>query len=98
MIQFLLVLILTVPAAMAQTPQERREKIEAHERKPASEEALERKKRSIARLKQEGVRISEFLPVIDDSKGAKARSSEEVAKRAIAVCLTAVKGEGIDQK
>jgi hypothetical protein len=94
----LLVIFLTTCAAMAETPQDRRKKIEAHEQKPASKEALERKQRSIARLKAEGVRVNDSLPVIADSKAAKARSSEEVARRAVAVCLTAVKGEGLEQK
>jgi hypothetical protein len=94
----LLVFLLTNSAALADTPQDRRKKIEVHEQKPASKEALERKQRSIARLKMEGVRVNEFLPVIEDSNAAKARSSDEVARRAVAVCLTAVKGEGIEQK
>ena len=93
----LLVFLLTTSAAMTEAPQERREKIQGHERKPASAEALERKKRSIARMKQEGVSVSEHLPAIEDSKGAKVRASQEVARRAIAICITAVKGEGLDQ-
>ena len=82
---------------MSQTNDERREAILKRERAEPSKEAVERKERSVARLKKEGVPTIEHLPVIEDSKEAKARSADEVAKRAIAVCLTAVKGEGIEQ-
>jgi hypothetical protein len=84
-------------ALMSQTNEERRKKIEAHERQAPSKEAAERKTRSIARLKKEGVPTIDHLPIIADSKTAKTRHVDEIAKRAIAVCLTAVKGEGIDQ-
>ena len=63
----------------------------------ASQEAQNRKARSTAILKAEGVPINESLPVIADSATTKWRSAEEIAKRAIAICLTAVKGEGMDQ-
>ena len=62
-----------------------------------SMEALERKRRSISRLKNESVPTIEHLPVIEDSMTAKLRSREEIATRAIATCLTAVKGEGLEQ-
>lgn len=86
----------TIPL-MSQTNEERRSKIEKHERKQPSEEANERKARSIVRLKKEGVPTIDHLPVIEDSKEAKTRTADEIANRAIAICLTAVKGEGLEQ-
>jgi hypothetical protein len=82
---------------MSQSNEERRIKIEKHEREAPSPEALERKTRSVSRLAKEGVPATPHLPVIEDSKKAKKRTSEEIAKRAIAVCITAVKGEGLEQ-
>ncbi|MFT9846418.1 DUF4272 domain-containing protein [Aneurinibacillus sp. REN35] len=55
-----------------------------------------RKKRSEKVLAQHGVRINPHLPVIEDDFPM--RSVEEVAKRALCVCLTAVKGEGLEQE
>ncbi|MBI5775505.1 MAG: DUF4272 domain-containing protein [Verrucomicrobia bacterium] len=82
---------------MSQTNEERRKKIQKPEHAQPSKEALERKARSIARLNGEGVLVIEHLPVIEDSKNTKTRTVDEIAKRAIAVCLTAVKGEGVGQ-
>jgi len=89
-------LFATVPL-MSQSNEERRVQIEKLERTPPSKEALDRRAGSIKRLTKEGVPIIEHLPVIEDSRTVKARSVEEIAHRAIAVCLTAVKGEGIEQ-
>ncbi len=83
---------------MGQTNEDRKRNIEKREAHALSPEALERKVRSVARLKSEGVPTIEHLPVIEDSKEAKIRTKEEIARRAIAVCLTAVKGEGVDQE
>jgi hypothetical protein len=83
---------------MSQTDEERRVKIEEQEHKAPSKEALERKARSMARLKKEGVPVIEHLPIIEDSREAKTRTTEEIAHRAIAICLAAVKGEGIEQE
>jgi hypothetical protein len=60
-------------------------------------EALARKARSHARLSLEGVPINRNLPVIEDAAEAKHRSKEEVAWRAMALLLVAVKGEGQEQ-
>src|ERR1041384_3805658 len=76
---------------MSQTHEERRKNIEKLEHEQPSKEALERKASSIARLKKEGVPTIDHLPVIEDSKQARTRTSDDIAKRAIAVCLTAVK-------
>jgi hypothetical protein len=93
-----LALCSTISAAlMSQTNEERRKSIEAHEQKTPAKEAVERRTRSVVRLKKEGVPTIDHLPTIADSKSAKTRTVDEVAQRAIAVCLTAVKGEGIDQ-
>lgn len=90
-------LILSTTTLMSQSNEERRIEIEKHERKEPSKEAIERKARSITRLRKEGVPTIDHLPFIEDSKEAKTRTAEEIAKRAIAVCLAAVKGEGLDQ-
>jgi hypothetical protein len=81
---------------MPQNHADRRLQIEARESSEPSLGAVERKKRSILRLKHEGVPTIEHLPVIADSNQAKLRTVDEVAQRAIAVCLTALKGEGLD--
>jgi hypothetical protein len=77
--------------------EDRRKKIEEHKAMPPSAEALARKARSIERLKKEAVPFNDHLPVIEDSAGAKIRTVQEVCERAIAVCMTAAKGEGIEQ-
>ncbi|TDU81801.1 uncharacterized protein DUF4272 [Prosthecobacter fusiformis] len=82
---------------MSQTAGERKIKIEQHEATSPSVEAASRKIRSIERLKKEGVATIDHLPVIEDSQSCRERSAEEIARRAIAVCITAVKGEGLDQ-
>jgi hypothetical protein len=64
----------------------------------SSKESIERKARSIARLKKEGVPLIDHLPIIEDSKEAKVRTKEEIVQRAIAICIAAVKGEGTDQE
>jgi hypothetical protein len=89
--------IVATTTLMSQTNEERRKDIEKREHEQPSKEALERKAFSVARLKKEGVPTIDHLPVIEDSKDAKTRSADDIAKRAIAVCLTAVKGEGIEQ-
>ncbi len=63
-----------------------------------SEEALQRRIRSIAILKGENVPYIDHLPVIETTTEAKFRTSEEVANRAMALCIVAVKGEGLEQK
>lgn len=71
-------------------------KIEERDAAPSAE-ALTRKQKSIARLKEKNVPTIQHLPVIEDSQSAKERTKEEIAQRAIALCLVAVKGEGLDQ-
>ena len=43
------------------------------------------------------VPIFQHLPVIEDSRSAQKRTKEAIAHRAIALCLVALKGEGLDQ-
>ncbi len=82
---------------MSQTPDARKARIDEFKAREPSKEASERKQRSIERLKKEGVPVIEHLPVIEDSTEAKKRASEEIARRAIAIVIAAVKGEGLDQ-
>ncbi len=60
-------------------------------------EALSRKKRSIAILKTAGLPSIEHLPVIETESESVRRSQEEVVNRAMALCVVAVKGEGVEQ-
>ena len=62
-----------------------------------SPEALQRKQRSEAILQSEGVPINKFLPVIETEKASRRRSKEEVAHRALALLVVAIKGEGLEQ-
>jgi hypothetical protein len=99
-----LLLIALALAAMSQTPTptqdqlDRKKRIQEHEATTPSKEAIERKTRTTTRLKQEGVPMVENLPVLEDSTKAKKRTTEEIVHRAIAVCLAAVKGEGLEQE
>src|SRR6185295_16853622 len=64
--------------------------IEDSVRKSQTEgEALDRKQRSIARLRLEGVPLIEHLPVIETVHESKRRSTEEVAQRAVALAIVA---------
>jgi hypothetical protein len=62
------------------------------------DEAQARKARSIAILKREKVPFIDHLPLIETEAEAKRRSTEEVADRAMALCIVAVKGEGLEQE
>ena len=63
-----------------------------------SDEALARKNSSIAVLMKNGIRYIEHLPVIETEKESKRRTANEVADRAMALCVVAVKGEGLEQE
>jgi hypothetical protein len=63
-----------------------------------SNNSLERKKRSEAILQKEGVPFIEHLPVVEDEATAQIRSLDEIAWRAMALCIVAVKGEGLEQE
>jgi hypothetical protein len=51
------------------------------------DKAQARKARSIAILKKEGVAFIEHLPVVETEAEAERRTTEEVALRAIALCI-----------
>lgn len=63
----------------------------------ATSDALKRKDRSDARLASEGVPVNKSLPAIEDISEIKPRIKDEVAWRAMALLVVAVKGEGLDQ-
>ncbi|WP_371184333.1 DUF4272 domain-containing protein [Xanthomonas sacchari] len=76
--------------------EDRKEKIKVMESN-ATRASLERRTRSVARLKSEGVPVIEHLPPIEDVRDVKRRTKEEIAWRAMALLLVAVKGEGLEQ-
>ena len=59
--------------------------------------SLERKRRSEAILQIEGVPFIAHLPVIEDEETTQIRPLEEVAWRAMALNVVAVRGEGLEQ-
>lgn len=61
------------------------------------QEALERKKRSEAVLQTAEVPINMSLPVIETEKEVRRRTKDEVAYRALALLVVAVKAEGLEQ-
>lgn len=63
-----------------------------------SNSSVERKGRSEAILEKEGVPFIEHLPVVEDEEMAQIRSLEEIAWRAMALCIVAVKGEGLEHE
>jgi Domain of unknown function (DUF4272) len=66
-------------------------------RQAPSAEGLERKARSIARLKAEGVPTNEAMPVIEALAEARLRGADEIARRALALVVVAIKGAGADK-
>ncbi len=58
-------------------------------------EQLQRKAKYTKLVASLNVPVSESLPVVEDSKSIKARSTDEISKRAIAITVAAVKGEGM---
>jgi hypothetical protein len=60
-------------------------------------EALDRKKRSMAQLRAERIPVNEGLPIIEIESEAKFRSTEQVALRAMALCVVASRAEGLDE-
>lgn len=63
-----------------------------------STEAIDRRVRSVTILKDRGVPFIDHLPVIEDSTTTKRRSTEEIARRAIALAIVSMKGEGLEQE
>jgi Domain of unknown function (DUF4272) len=64
----------------------------------ATPAAIERKARSEARLASEGVPFISHLPVIEDIANVNQRSKDEIAWRAMALLVVAVKGEGLEHE
>lgn len=56
-----------------------------------------RRQRSIAILRKAGIPVYEGLPVIETEDESKHRSVEEIALRAMALCVVALKGEGLER-
>lgn len=63
-----------------------------------TDEAQARKDRSIAVLKSENVPFIKHLPLIEVEVESTRRTTEQVATRAMALCIVAVKGEGLEQE
>lgn len=82
---------------MNPTQDDRKARIDDHPMPELSKEAVARKLRSLERLRKEGVPVLDHLPVIEDEAEAKNRTTVEIARRTIAVILSALKGEGLDQ-
>jgi Domain of unknown function (DUF4272) len=61
-------------------------------------EALQRKQRTEALLRAEGVPINEHLPMIESEDEAVRRSVEEIAHRALSLLVVAGKGHGVGAK
>src|SRR5262249_44874627 len=74
----------------------RKAEIERRTRAPSAE-GLDRRARSIARLKAEGVPTIDWLPVIETATEARLRHADDIARRALALVVVANKGEGADQ-
>lgn len=62
------------------------------------QEAQNRKERSITILKEENVPFIDHLPLIVNESESTRRTTEEVAIRAMALCIVSAKGEGLDQE
>lgn len=61
-------------------------------------EAVDRRARSITRLKLEGVPVYEGLPVIETEAEMLRRTGEDVARRALALAVVAIKADAKDQE
>jgi hypothetical protein len=61
------------------------------------QEALDRRARSMARLSAEGVPLNPWLPVIETEAGLRLPPTEQVAMRAVAALVVALKSEGLEQ-
>jgi hypothetical protein len=77
-------------------PENRKQKITAVDSNPTPD-ALERKDRSIARLRSEGVPVIEHLPAIEAESQVVRRSLDDVAYRALVLLVVALKAEGLEQ-
>lgn len=76
---------------------ERKEYIQKMETK-VSKQAAERKSRSEVILNKYNVPINASLPYIEDENEALVRTKEDIANRAMALLVVAVKAEGLEQE
>lgn len=76
---------------------ERKEHIQKMETK-VSTLAAKRKLRSESILRKDSVPINDYLPFIEDESEALVRTKEDVATRALALLVIAVKAEGLEQE
>lgn len=60
--------------------------------------AAERKTKSEEICRRNNVPINPYLPVVENEENSTLRDCEEIAWRAIALCLVAMKGEGMEQE
>jgi Domain of unknown function (DUF4272) len=79
--------------SMTSDHQSRKRAIDAR-RQSLDPEALARKARSIATLQAAGIPHNPHMPVVETEAATKFRTAEAIAKRAIALCVVAAKGEG----
>ena len=77
--------------------EQRKIKIQEHEAQAPSQEALDRRKRSVVFLKQNGVPTTDNLPVIEDTGSVKIRPPKEIAQRLVSCTICAVGGETGDR-
>lgn len=92
----LFVFLALAHAATAQTPAAASTDPKAAVKPGPSQESLDRRARSNERLAAEGLTIPADLPTQPDSAKVQLRTKEQIAQRAIAVCLTAFKAERMD--
>ena len=59
---------------------------------------LARKAKSIVAIKELGLPFTDYLPVVEEETTIQPRSAEEIAERALALAIVAVKGEANDQQ
>lgn len=95
-ILLILISVLSGSVSFASDIEKRKDHIKKMELK-ISKEAAERKTRSEVILKKLKVPINNHLPFIEDSTEALVRTKEEVAVRAMALLIVAVKAEGLEQ-
>jgi Domain of unknown function (DUF4272) len=107
----ILILFLSLNACKKEQPMSERPKFPRVEEKALQGQArtnldspqptpaqLARKAKGIAAVKELGLPFTEYLPVVEDEASIKPRSAEEIAGRAIAIAIVAVKGEANDQQ
>lgn len=91
-----ILLIILSNLVMASGISERKEHTNKMEQK-VSQEAQDRKTHSESILSERKVPINSHLPYIEDSSEALVRKVDEVALRAMALLIVAVKAEGLEQ-